>query len=405
MQITVDLPVLFRGKALRGDGIKTMLTFVPTTLDIAEVDPELAPLVASVHRPLENAISHYRSFGGTLYGRLTHKGPNGPDDGAVIIKRIHRNVARKLLKVLHATRIDDLYPKDARELLGMSDWDKPNGYPEYLERIRDRMAARNMTSATTDNPDFIRGYNSSLEVAKREALQHIFVDGGRYNHTAGLNIKVESHYNNTVKVSVEEPWSGELWRQELDSIASNSAHRRSHYFSVADEEGARAFAEKLAAKLDQPVVEWEHTRRDTVLFHTPVEALPHVDWTYAEVVRSAKDVCHVVGMEIARRFRNQEKSIFTDDPALRYAFDRLREVLRDADPFGEPDDRIEVEATRLLAVIEENKEHIDTRYRNLASENVSSFEHLKMSLDRFENRDVEIGIVLGNQPRLAQQLL
>jgi hypothetical protein len=383
MQIMVALPVLFKGKALRGDGIKTMLTFVPTLFDIPEIAAEDAPLTAILADRVSPSASEYRSFGEALYGSRVLTRDRTHEDGSEIIRRIHVAVAERVASKLEGVRIDDLYPKDARELIGLAS--KHDGYDDYIGRIMDRIAARNMEAVTAGNPDFEASRLESTEIAEREAALFLMVEGQRFQRTVGLNLKVESHYNGTVEITEEEPWNGSKWSIRPHEARKDTSEARSRYFNVADLEEALCYAEELGARLGQRVF----NRTGRLRFFAPVESIPTMDWTYAEVVRSATLTACVVGSEVARRIKNREESIFTDDPALRYACDRLLDVLRDADPFGEPDERIEGESRALLDYIASNVADLDAKYRGLATNYSEIYEHLRTSLERFDNREVE----------------
>ena len=397
MDITVNLPVVFTAKALRGDEIRTVLGFVPTTFVLQEVDVSETRLVASAVRREGKLIEEYRTFDDAVYRKQEF--PDGTpatleDDIADTVQQLHRHMCELVRPEIEATRVDDLYPKNAKDLVSAVRWTLLNGeYRNYLDEARTRSESRGQRDLIASSQDFERAIDHHVGLAKRKLSEYLLVGPTRYRRTAGFAVCVESHYNvesycdSTVRVETMDMRDASMWRMPVEMIGRSTDDTRRRFFAVTEMDEALSVADDIARKLGQGV---SHADDDTTDFHVPVDDIPNVDMRYAELVRSAKLVCNAVGLEVARRIRNQEHSIFTDDRTVRYAFDRLAEALERADPFGEPDDTLEDAAKGMLDVIASNPRGIDARYRNLASDRAETFDLLRTCLEHWDERPMHV---------------
>ncbi|MDW9478940.1 hypothetical protein GOB57_09630 [Sinorhizobium meliloti] len=282
-------------------------------------------------------------------------------------------------------------------LVGPSSYERHEDYQKYKKLVGDRIANRKMAALTLDSHDFENQRSRSVAMVTEAISQLLLVDGVRYKKTAGIAIAVNDDYNGYIRVSEMEMWDASMWRQKPHNPLRSKEDMHTHYFAYSDRHEANAFAQELGAKLGRRV----HIEDDNVVAFVPAETLPQPDMRWAELVRSATAAAHFTGMEIARRIRNQEVSIFTDDRSLRHAFDRMMAALDDADPFGEPDERVEVAARGLLDLIRRNGNASDTRYRNLATRWAEAFDHLDIALARWDDRPMEIEVTYS-QPEIAR---
>ncbi|MCS4089622.1 hypothetical protein [Rhizobium sp. BK176] len=389
MKITIPVPVTFTTDAPRY-GTRTALTFVPTDFDIAEATQDDAPVAATRFRQLDTMHSSYRVHEGSLYGTLLRN--DGHRFAADIEYEITRHVAKRTIGEMADLRIDDLHPKDAKELMarvGSSSLNPRDDYEDYRRIVDERMKSSRMAALAVQSPDFEARREQAVAFASDEASRLLMVDGVRYTKNRGIAIAVNTDYNRQVKVSETEMWNGWMWTQRPEDANWTTEDMRTHYFAYGDRDEALAFAQEIGSKLGRRV----HVDSDSdIAAFIPAEAFPKQNMRWAELVRSATMVAHYTGVEVARRIRNQESSIFTDDRSLRYAFDKLMEALDDTDAFGEPHDRLEVSARALLDLVRKDARAINDKYRNLVEKREAVFDHLDVSLARWDDRPLEIEV-------------
>ncbi|MCV9963570.1 hypothetical protein OIU34_16830 [Pararhizobium sp. BT-229] len=398
MKITIPVPVTFTTDAPR-EGTRTALTFVPTEFDVPEAADADAPIAAKRFGRGETLASYYRLHEGGLYGTLVRTdGTRFPLD---IEYEMTKLIGTSVYREIEELRVDDLHPRDAKDvmaLVGPAVLDPHGDYEKFNRIAAERVANRRMATLASASPDFEARRAQAIGFVA-EAISRLLVVGGvRYKKTAGIAISVDADYNGRVRVSEMEMWDGSLWQQEPHRVMRSTDHMNTHYFSYADRDEALAFAQELGAARGKRV---QVDKDDDIAVFVPTEALPKQDMRWAELVRSATAVAHYTGTEVARRIRNQEASIFTDDRSLRYAFDRLMEALDDTDAFGEPNDRLEVAARDMLDLVTRNARAIDTKYRNLATTWADAFAHLDVALSRWDDRPLEIEVSL-RQPGMAR---
>lgn len=388
MKLIINVPVTFTTDAPRY-GTRTALTFVPTEFEIREVDEELAPVVGKVFHQYEKKASTYRNHEGTLYGCLHRTdGHRFPPDFEYELTRL---VGEEVAQEIQDLRIDDLLPRDAKDimaLVSLQSRDMLKDYDEHRKLVAGRIANRKMADLALASTDFEARQERAVGFLKRAISNLLLVDGVRYQKTQGIAISVDLDWNKQIEVTTMEMWSGGKWLQKPPYVMLSNDDARSHYFAYADREEAIAFAEKMGVQLGRKVL----VREDIFLGFENNGDLPKQNMLWAELHRSATAVADRVGVEIARRIRNQENSIFTDDRSLRYAFDTLMEALEAADPFGEPDDRVEVASRGVLDLVRANPRQIDARYRNLATTWAIVFDHLEATLARWDDRPMEIEV-------------
>ena len=394
MRFTTSVPVLFRGSPMKVGPAKTILGFVPATFDLPEYEDAECPVVATVASRGFSTETIYRVLDGQTYGHsVTRK--NGEEDLAALRCGLHRHMASNALAALENAKASDLYPRDIKEFLSLTNNDHNSpSYSEYLDRVCDNIASGRIerSAATSDN------FNSATAAAMADARswleRFVYVGNQRFHKTLGMMIAVDCAYNKTIRVSTEELWGGRKWTDKTGAQGcQRSRGDELFYFSLHERRQAMAFAERMGEELSRRVFPEETKVLD---FKVPLESIPHHDSSYAELVRSARSVCYVVGVELARRIRNQEPSIFTDDKTLWRAFDSLLEVADAADPFGTPDEELETAAQRLLDVVLADVDFVNSRYRDLASRCKGRFNHLRISLDRWNERPLELEVSHAN---------
>jgi hypothetical protein len=305
---------------------------------------------------------------------------------------ITRAVGPVTLAEIQDLRIDDIHPKDAKELMSRVSpgvRDPHGGYEDYRKIVAERIKNPRMAALTMESPDFERNRARAVARVADEVGRLLVVDGVRYKKSRGIAIAVDTDYNRQIKVSETEMWDGSLWTQKSGEVLRTTDDMRTHYFAYADRDEALAFAQEMGEKLGRRV---RVDREDDMTVFIPAEELPKQNMRWAELVRSATMVAHHTGVEVARRIRNQESSIFTDDRSLRYAFDGLMEALDDTDAFGEPSDRLDVAARALLDLVRRDTRTINGRYRNLVEKWEHGFNHLEIALARWDDRPLEIEI-------------
>jgi hypothetical protein len=309
-------------------------------------------------------------------------------------------IGRSVYREIEELRVDDLYPRDAKDmmvLVGAADSDPTEDYNKYTRIAFERAANRRTAAMAAESPDFEERRDRAVAVISEAISKLLIVDGVRHKKTPGIVIAVNTDYNRTIEVSETEMWDGSLWTQKPGQIMPSTDDMKTHYFAYADRDEALSFAEELGATLGRRV----RVDDDNIAAFVPAEAFPKQNMRWAELVRSSMVVAHHTGVEVARRIRNQESSIFTDDRAIRYAFDRLMEAMDDTDAFGEPHDRLEVAARDLLAILRRNPRDIKEKYRNFVERWGSAFDHLETALSRWDDRPLEIEVSY-RQPGMAR---
>jgi hypothetical protein len=397
MRITIAVPVTFTTAAPR-EGTRTALTFVPTEFEVPEAMDDEAPIVAKRFSQLEVVGSDYRLHEGNLYGARVRR--DGRKSQADIAYEMSTLIGRSVYREIEELRVDDLYPRDAKDmmvLVGAADSDPTEDYNKYTRIAFERAANRRTAAMAAESPDFEERRDRAVAVISEAISKLLIVDGVRHKKTPGIVIAVNTDYNRTIEVSETEMWDGSLWTQKPGQIMPSTDDMKTHYFAYADRDEALSFAEELGATLGRRV----RVDDDNIAAFVPAEAFPKQNMRWAELVRSSMVVAHHTGVEVARRIRNQESSIFTDDRAIRYAFDRLMEAMDDTDAFGEPHDRLEVAARDLLAILRRNPRDIKEKYRNFVERWGSAFDHLETALSRWDDRPLEIEVSY-RQPGMAR---
>lgn len=394
MHLTIPLPVLFSTRTPKTDEIKTALVFVPTDFELAESDEGTARLVA---------VDFDRNGSIQTQFRLTEEGlfaRSAPivDPGVTVerlvwdIERdVHKAVSEGIVARLASTRVDVMYPKDAREIANLAVAGNEE-YVRYLQRAHERAGMRSQTGAVENGLDFEEAKARSITLAMGVLARNMLVDGKRFRKSEGLVLQVECGYNRTTVMSVYGMGNGFNWNRKTGDATPNAQDVQQYFFALSERDEATEFARDLAYRMGERLVLKED---DDLQFLVSEDELPEIDMRWAELVRSSKDTCSMVGREIARRIRNQEHSIFTDDRKLRYAFDALSDILDTVDAFGQPDERLEAAANRLLDAVFADTQDIDARYRNLARNYAKGFEHLHNSLRRWEDRPMGVDLDIG----------
>lgn len=398
MHVTINLPVLFTTKLPKSEEPRTALAVVPTEFEIAEYTGEEASLVARVENSRTDMASRYRQLGDDLYARLASTRRNSIREASreqevdYIVQDVHKALVEAYSDRLVATRIDELYPKDAREIMGWANRGQEE-YRQYSQKLVDRLGMRANATAIENGIDFAEALERAKSIAAKVFANNAMIDGIKFRRTQGLVISVECHHNRTVRVSTHEMFSAYQWLCKPGSYKPGSVDINSYYFALTEMDEALRFAGDLGyATGERVVVE----RDEEPEYLVPVEELPEMDMRYAELVRVAKLACYMVGTEVARRIRNQEHSIFTDDRKLRYAFDDLVEALEVANPFGEPEERVESAARHLLHLVSTEKKDIDSRFRNLATSYEAGFNQLRQCLNRWDERPMGLEFTRGS---------
>ncbi|MBY3433347.1 hypothetical protein HFN89_04120 [Rhizobium laguerreae] len=287
--------------------------------------------------------------------------------------------------------MDDLHPKDAKDLMarvGPGTNSPVENYNDYRRIVAERVKNPRIAALTMKSPDFEERLARAVKFIAGEISRLLIVDGVRYKENAGIAIAVNTEYNRHIEVYEMEMWDGSLWTQKPHNVWRAADHIKTHYFAYADRDGALAFANEIGAALGRKV----NVRDDDVTAFVPTDGFPKQNMRWAELVRSATVVAHHTGFEVARRIRNQEGSIFTDDRSLRYAFDSLMEALDDADAFGEPHDRLEVAARDMLDLVKRKTQAFNAKYRNFVERWEPAFNHLEIALSRWDDRPLEIEV-------------
>jgi hypothetical protein len=388
MRLTIDVPVPFTTDATHG-GTRTALTFITTEFEIRQADEETAPMVGKVFHQYETMESAYRVHEGTLYGcrQLVDGRRSPPNIECDLTRLIGEHVAQEIQDL----RIDDLLPRDAKDLMALVSLQSRTpvkDYEEYRKLVAGKIRNRKMSDLAMASPDFELRREHAVAFLKNAISELLLVDGVRYSKTQGLAIKVDLDWNKQVIVSTMEMWSGSKWRQRPGSVMLSNDDARSHFFAYADRDQAISFAESMGEQLDRSV----HVKEDVLARFANDTDLPKQNMVWSELFRSASVVADRIGFELARRIKNQEGSIFTDDRSMRYAFDELMEGLEIADPFGEPDERVELAARGVLNIVRADPRLIDARYRNLATSWAMLFDHLEVVLARWDERPMEIKV-------------
>jgi hypothetical protein len=390
MKITIPIPVTFTTDAPRF-GTRTALTFVPTEFDVPEAEDGAAPMVANCFRRVGTQSTSYRLHEGYLYAALVRTdGRIYPPD---IEYELNKLIGTQTFKDIQETRVDDLHPRNAKEIMALiagPHAEPTRGYKDYLKAVSERVANKRMLDLASASRDFESRREQAVAIISDAITRLLIVSDILYRKTFGIAFSVNSQYNSTVRVSETEMWNGSLWRQKPDDVMRLKDHLNTHYFSYADRDDALAFAQEIGGKLGRSVLVDE----TEVTALAPLESFPKQDLRWAELVRSATAVAHFTGSEVARRIRNQEASIFTDDRSLRYAFDRLMEALDGADAFGDPNEHLEIAARDMLELVNRNSTAIDAKYRNLATTWAPAFQHLEVALSRWDDRPLEIEVSL-----------
>lgn len=396
MKMNIPVPVLFKGKTSRGNELKAVLTFVPATFEVTETSASLAPEVARRAHYFDRETSTiYRVFEDRLYARLEkYRGRE--------TRNIEYDIARHLGELIYPNlekiSLAELHPRDAREIfMSITNYtQEPElDFAEYTKRASELMSNKSLMYMAQESPDFHRSLAHYSSIVADKISNYLVVDGVIHRRMIGMGFIVSTNYNQCIRIEETDLWTADKWRTHMGDL--NLTDNDAHYFSSRKE--AMAFAEEIGIKLNRRRL---REKDASFTFLVPPENIPQPDMRYAELVRSAKIAGERIGLEVARRIRNQEASIFTDDRSLRYAFDKLAEALDHADPFGTPTDDLEIAVMEMLNLLERNKTEFDARYRNLISGNVELFKHLKITLELWENSPMEVGLdnrdYRGNTP-------
>lgn len=399
MKIKLHVPVVFHAPVTKSSGLRSVLTFVESEIDLQEATWREAPLAVShVLRP-NVLVREYRLHDGRLLSAIRRPNANpDPTDPLVSFAfQIEQDMAKAALDELREVGLANVHPRDAIDMLDRFIKADSSGNSisarreQYLTAVKEKTENTRIRNLVSASEDFDAMRASSIARAAALVDNNVLVDGKAFKTSPGLTIRVQKWGQkvlvNEGDISALNIGSNDGWETPLGQMGHGSLNAEAHFFGGTDMEEAVRFAQDMAIAKNIPL-EINGTRQPEYL--VPRDMVPSIDMRYPEVVRAAKAVAFVVGSEIARRFKNREFAIFDDDPAIRYAFDGLRDRLVRADPFGEPDDRIETTLANLLATLRERPVGTNAIYRNILGRRRDVFEFAYTALARWEERPMEV---------------
>jgi hypothetical protein len=411
MKVSLKVPVVFRAPLSRSGGLRSIVTFVEASFDLQDITSVEAPLAVSHVLRANVLVRDYRLHEGKLVSatRRLNTNPDGTDPLVVLSFQIEQSLAKAAADELRAAGLGNVHPREAIDIL--ESFVKPDSSGNGVAARREQYtmsAAERTADARTRNlisvsPDFDDSQSSWVARAAQLVGDNVVIDGKPFKASKGLTIRLhqsgQRYLVTELDISTVDGGSGNSWETQLGRMSGNALNTWQYYFGGADMDDTVQFAQENAT-VKNLQFEWDETKQPEYLI--PRELVPSIDMRYPELVRAAKAIAFVVGSEIARRFKRQEFAVFNDDPAIRYAFDGLRDVVVTADPFGEPDDRIETALTNLLAALRIRPAETNATYRNIFRQFSDVFEFADTALARWEERPMEIKLehrpISGRRP-------
>jgi hypothetical protein len=407
MKLTINVPVIFHAPVTRSSGLRSILTFVEAELEVREATESEAPMAVShVLRP-KVLMRNFRLFDGRMVSELKRLNGN-PDPTHPLVKlafNVEQELAKSASAELRQVGLANVHPRDAIDILEAVAKNDSSGQgvqarrDQYRAVVAQKLAdtrIRNLVSAS-QNFDAMRFAWTSR--AAGFLSERVVVDGAPFRNSLGMAIRVAHHAQSVLVDEVDIEVTSDGWVGALGELDYPSFRPMTHYFGIADNDDALAFAEAISLERSIPI---RPDGKGLPEYFIPRHMLPSVDMRYPELVRASKAVAFTVGSEIARRFKNREFAVFDDDPSVRYAFDRLHNVLVSVDPFGTPDDRLEVTLADLLETMRANPTKTNAMYRNVLLQHASVFEFADKVMARWEERPMTIEIArpttLGSPP-------
>ncbi|MCV9963569.1 hypothetical protein OIU34_16825 [Pararhizobium sp. BT-229] len=403
MKLKIHVPVIFHAPVTRSSGLRSILTFVEAELDVREATGSEAPMAVShVLRP-KVLMRNFRLFDGRMVSELKRLNGN-PDPTHPLVKlafSVEQELAKTAAAELRQGGLANVHPRDAIDMLEAVAKNDSSG--KGIQTRRDQYAAavaqktadtriRNLVSASADF-DAMRA--AWISRAADLFSERVVVDGAPFRSSLGMAIRVDHAHQRVLVDEVDLEVTTAGWRVPLGQLDYCLLRPATFYFGIADNEDALACAEAISSERSIPV---ESDRKGLPEYFLPRHMLPSVDMRYPELVRASKAVAFTVGSEIARRFKNREFAVFDDDPSVRYAFDRLRDVLVTAEPFGNPDERLEVALADLLDTMRANPTKTNATYRNVLHQHSAVFDLADTIMARWEERPMTIEIARTSTP-------
>ncbi|MCS4089621.1 hypothetical protein [Rhizobium sp. BK176] len=398
----IIVPVIFHAPVTVSSGPRSILTFVEVAIPFRRLSEEDAPLAIS-RTVNHDVVRNFRVYDGTLYAATTRLSEFRSESDQILesVSSIERNLAREAAAELQKVGLAKVFPRDAIDMLQRAS--RINGYPERVQdrRVAYRKAAteksentrmRNLVSASSD---FDAMCSAWIDKAQEFASDHILVGGTVFDSSTGLIIRVERD-DDHVEVGEWDLHRHE-WTAPLGKLDFPIIRPRTHYFAAEAWVEAMEFAQDIAEKAGVSV-----EMRNPAEYLLPHDRLPGVDMRYPELVRAAKNVAFAVGTEITRRLKNQELAVFDDDSTIRYAFDRLHDVIRTVDPFGAPDSRVETALVELLEALRDDPAKTKAVYRNMLDHHSEILDHADTVLRLWDERPMDIDITKAQAPGMRQ---
>jgi hypothetical protein len=382
MHLPFLLPLIYEDRPPRGKDTKTILSFINVELEIEVVGREQVETVAEIFADQRNGDGvRYVMFDGKLYSAMTKGRMDNWQEASTFATRVTRSVTGHLNSWVRAEILSrnqtDLYPKNAK------DWVKEHasgmGIDDGWEQaVHDFMKAQKVLGTNIDSEKFQEGARRAISLAADKLQEFISIDGVVYAISTPPVWEVNLNYNGHVKVEPKRSTS-DIWCNPLGVGKFSFDLNNTFLFGPNERELATDFANEKAAELQSRIWNGDTSLKASLVCPQP-ELFDNVNWRWAEFVRLSKELTHAVGREIARRIKNQEESLFTDDKKLRYAFDRVADVLEAVDPFGVADDRLQEAMHAMLEVIKRDEAGINERMRNLTEKYAKKFDRFETAL-------------------------
>lgn len=245
-------------------------------------------------------------------------------------------------------------------------------------------------------PGFRDRYERNRLLTEEFLSRYMFIGNVPFRRSLGVAWKV---FDSSTGVRV--------WPVHLvdGSEFDKPTNRFEHFFPAADLDGALDAADYLAKARNEHIDIKAAARGEHVDFypfgnlrisesflkisdgyHTPDSDL----FARYSFRKAAVSVMHAVGQEIARRIKNNEESLFTDDPSIRYAFDRLAQALRNSSSTTMDDGHVEDALEGLLGQIRRDTEQVNAIYRNLTTKYDTLLASADLALERWSMRDIAV---------------
>lgn len=383
--------------------MRSILTFVDAELDVREATESEAPMAVShVLRP-KVLIRNFRLFDGRMVSELKRLNGN-PDLTHPLVKmafNVEQELAKSASAELQQVGLANVHPRDAIDILEAVAKLDSSGKgvqarrDEYCAVVAKKAADTRIRNLVLAGQDFDAMRIAWINRAADLLSERVVVDGVPFRNSLGMAIRVAQHVNDVSVDEVDIEVTADGWGGPLGGLDYPAFRPTTHYFGIADYEDAMAFAAAISSEASIPI---KPDRKGLPEYFIPRHMLPSVDMRYPELVRASKAVAFTVGSEIARRFKNREFAVFDDDPSVRYAFDRLHRVLGSVDPFGTPDDGLEVALADLLETMRANPTKTNATYRNVLLQHATVFEFADKVMARWEERPMTIEIARPTTP-------